>query len=253
MSENKTIALVTGASSGLGEEFCRQLAGRCDAIIAVARRSDRLAQLQEALGGETAVHAVQADLLTVEGVARTMEALRQKGPVNLLVNNAGFSPFGDFADEPIGRQRDMLTLHCDASITLARAALPYMLEQGKGAIINVSSLGSFLPGRKLAVYGGSKAFLNYFSLSLQQELEATGVGVQALCPGLVRTEIHEPMKAQGFDPDMFPEDMWMDAEDVVAASLAALDTGTVLVVPGEGNLALARMGLQSMLDALGGQ
>ena len=250
MSEQKTTALVTGASSGLGEEFCRQLAQRCDVIIAVARRRDRLESLAGELSGLAEVHVVEADLLTVEGVAHTMEMMRQKGPVDILVNNAGFSPYGSFIDAPIGEQRQMLDLHCDAAITLTRAALPFMRERGSGQVINVSSLGSFLPGPTLAVYGGSKAFLNYFSLSLQQELADTNIKVQALCPGLVRTEIHEPMKAQGFSPESFPDDMWMQAGEVVTASLQAMESDKVLVVPGEGNLALARMGLQGMLDAL---
>lgn len=251
MSEHKQTALVTGASSGLGAEFCRQLSRRCPVIIAVARRADRLEALRAELADHAEVHIVEADLLSVEGVARTVEALRQKGPVDILVNNAGFSPYGDFFDSDVGVQRDMLTLHCDATITLCRAAIPFMLESGGGNIINVSSLGAFLPGRKLAVYGGSKAFLNYFSLSLQAELTDTGVSVQALCPGLVPTEIHEPMKTQGFSPESFPEEMWMQAEEVVATSLAALDKDSVLVVPGENSKALARMGLQAMLDSLG--
>ncbi|PLW70011.1 SDR family NAD(P)-dependent oxidoreductase [Pseudohalioglobus lutimaris] len=251
MSEHKKTALVTGASSGLGAEFCRQLSAQCEVVIAVARRRERLEGLREELAGNTQVHVIEADLLSVEGLARTLEALRQKGPVDILVNNAGFSPYGDFAATEIGIQRDMLSLHCDASISLCRAAIPFMQELGGGHIINVSSLGAFLPGRKLAVYGASKAFLNYFSLSLQQELESTGITVQALCPGLVRTEIHEPMKAQGFDTEAFPDDMWMQSEDVVSASLAALGNGRVLVIPGEGSLALARMGAQATLDALG--
>ena len=251
MSEQKTTALVTGASSGLGEEFCRQLAQRCDVIIAVARRRSRLEALREELADSAEVHVVEADLLSVEGVAHTMEMLRQKGPADILVNNAGFSPYGEFIDLPIGGQRDMLDLHCDATITLTRAALPFMRERGRGHIINVSSLGSFFPGPTLAVYGGTKAFLNYFSLALQKEVAAAGIKVQALCPGLVRTEIHEPMKDQGFDPKMFSDDMWMQAADVVTASLDALDGDRVLVVPGEGNLTMARAGVQGMLDALG--
>ena len=218
MSEHKKTALVTGASSGLGAEFCRQLAAQCPVVIAVARRRDRLQDLRDELAGKAELHIVEADLLTVEGVAAALEALRQKGPVDVLVNNAGFSPFGNFADLEVGVQRDMLTLHCDTSISLCRAAIPFMQQLGGGSIINVSSLGAFMPGPKLAVYGGRKAMLNYFSLSLQQELEGSGIAVQALCPGLVRTEIHEPMKAQGFVAEAFPESMWMEADEVVAAS-----------------------------------
>ena len=98
MTGHKSTALVTGASAGLGVDFCRQLAERCDVIIAVARRRERLEQLAEELSGRAEVHPVEADLTTVEGVARTMEALRQQGPVDYLVNNAGFGTFGAFPD-----------------------------------------------------------------------------------------------------------------------------------------------------------
>ncbi|MEE4146940.1 MAG: SDR family oxidoreductase [Halieaceae bacterium] len=250
MTGHKSTALVTGASAGLGAEFCRQLAGRCDVIIAVARRDERLAQLAGELSGRAEVHPVAADLNTVEGVARTMEALRQKGPVDYLVNNAGFSTFGLFPDLGIEGQRDMVSLHIDASITLCRAAIPFMRERGRGHIINVSSVGAFLPSPGIAVYGASKAFLNFFSLSLQAELEGTGVEVQALCPGYTRTEFHLDLEQQGFRKSQVPEQMWMEASEVVAASLAALGSGKVLVVPGEGNAELARAGCQRLLDAL---
>jgi len=251
MSEQgKITALVTGASAGLGLEFCRQLAGRCDVIIAVARRVDRLQALADELSGQVEVHAIEADLNTVEGVARCMEVLRQKGPVDYLVNNAGFSTFGHFADLPIDGQRDMLSLHTDATITLCRAAIPFMRERGEGHIINVSSLGAFMPGKGLAVYGATKAFLNYFSLALQQELAGSGIEVQALCPGYIRTEFHDEMDSQSFDRDRIPDQMWLEAPDVVAASLAALGSGRVLVVPGENFQALAKMGLEGQLAAL---
>ena len=171
MTGHKTTALVTGASAGLGAEFCRQLAGRCDVIIAVARRGERLAQLAQELSDRAEVHSIEADLNSVEGVARTMEALRQQGPVDYLVNNAGFGTFGVFPDLDIQGQRDMVGLHIDASITLCRAAIPFMRERGRGHIINVSSVGAFLPGPGIAVYGASKAFLNFFSLALQAELD----------------------------------------------------------------------------------
>lgn len=250
MTGHKITALVTGASAGLGVDFCRQLAERCDVIIAVARRRERLEQLAEELSGRAEVHPVEADLTTVEGVARTMEALRQQGPVDYLVNNAGFGTFGAFPDLGIEGQREMVGLHIDASITLCRAAIPFMRERGSGYIINVSSLGAFLPSAGIAVYGASKAFLNFFSLALQAELEGSGIEVQALCPGYTHTDFHLDLERQGFSKGQVPQQMWMEAPDVVAASLAALGSGRVLVVPGEGNLELARAGCQRLLDAL---
>jgi short-subunit dehydrogenase len=250
MSETKVTALVTGASAGLGKEFCRQLAARCDVIIAVARRQDKLVELAGELAEVTEMHCLEADLATVEGVARTMEAIRQQGPVDYLVNNAGFGTYGNFDQLSIGSQRSMVSLHIDASITLCRAAIPYMRERGGGTIINVSSLGSFVPGKGMAVYGATKAFLNYYSLALQDELADTGIEVQALCPGFTRTEFHAPMERGGFDRKRIPEQMWMAADAVVSASLDALGSARVLVVPGEDNLGFAQFGLQQQLDNL---
>ena len=250
MSGHKVTALVTGASSGLGVEFCRQLAERCDVIIAVARRAERLEALARELAESTEVHCLKADLGTIEGVARTMEAIRQKGPVDYLVNNAGFSTYGHFAGLPIEDQRAMVNLHIDAAITLCRAAIPFMRELGAGNIINVSSLATFLPGKGLAVYGASKAFLNYYSQALQVEVAASGIEVQALCPGYIRTEFHDAMSEGGFDKTRIPGEMWMNADEVVSASLAALGGSQVIVVPGDSNRDLAVLGLQQQLSAL---
>lgn len=250
MSVRKITALVTGASAGLGAEFCRQLASRCDVIIAVARRRERLGALASELADAAEVRCLEADLGTIEGVARTMEAIRQQGPVDYLVNNAGFGTFGHFDRLSIESQRSMVSLHIDASITLCRAVIPFMRQLGGGTIINVSSLGTFVPGKGMAVYGATKAFLNYYSQALQAELAGTGIQVQALCPGFTRTEFHDPMAAAGFDRDRIPEQMWMTAEAVVEASLAALGSMQVLVVPGADNRRVARLGLQQQLDVL---
>ena len=250
MSEHKVTALVTGASAGLGAEFCRQLAPLCDVIIAVARRKERLEALASELSDSVEVHCIEADLGTVEGVARTMEALRQQGPVDYLINNAGFSTFGNFDQLPIDRQRDMVNLHIDACITLCRAAIPFMRELGGGSIINVSSVATFIPSKGMAVYGATKAFLNYYSQALQTELVGSGIEVQALCPGFTRTEFHDAMTVAGFDRSRIADQMWMNADAVVAASLAALGSGQVVVVPGEYNLDFAKAGLQQQLDQL---
>jgi short-subunit dehydrogenase len=250
MSGKKVTALITGASSGLGAEFCRQLAARCDVIIAVARRKERLEALADELAGTVEMHCLEADLESIEGVARAMEAIRQQGPVAYLVNNAGFGALGSFETSAIESQRSMVNLHIDTSITLCRAAIPYMRELGGGTIINVSSLGSFFSGKGMAVYGASKAFLNYYSQALQMELAGSGIEVQALCPGFTRTEFHDSMAQEDFDLKRIPEQMWMTAEAVVAASLGALGSGDVLVVPGEDNRNVARMSLQQQLDSL---
>ena len=214
MAEAKKVALVTGASSGLGAEYCRQLGRRCDTVIAVARRAGLLQSLADELAGVVEVHCLEADLRTVEGVARGLEAIRQKGPVHYLVNNAGFGTLGDFGEASIDAQRAMVDLHINATISLCRGAIPFMREQGGGAIINVSSLGSLGVGKGIAVYGATKAFLNYFSEALQAELVDAGIDVQALCPGFTRTGFHDAMHADDFDAGDIPESLWMSAEDV---------------------------------------
>lgn len=250
MSKENKVALVTGASSGLGAEFCRQLAPHCDVLIAVARRAERLESLAAELAGSAEVHCLEADLETIEGVAKTLEAIRQKGPVHYLVNNAGFGTVGRSDEVSIDRSRAMVNLHIDASLSLCQAAIPFMRERGAGAIINVSSLGSLVTGKGFAVYGATKAFLNYYSVALQEELAGTGIEVQSLCPGFTRTEFHDAH--ENFDRDRIPEQAWMTSEAVVADSLAALGSGRVLVVPGQHNQAIARAGLQGQLDALQG-
>ncbi|MFT7286345.1 MAG: short-subunit dehydrogenase [Halieaceae bacterium] len=244
-------ALVTGASSGIGEEFVRSLAGHCEHIVVVARRAERLEGLAASLASQCRVEALQADLASTEGQARVIEHIRQGPALDLLVNNAGFSTLGPFASSLLDRELEMLRLHQDATLALTRAALPGMIEAGHGAIINVASVAAFLQVPGVAVYGATKAFLLSYSRSLRAELAGSGVLVQCLCPGYTRTEIHSRDSFAGFDVSRVPGDMWMETDEVVAQSLQALAEDRWLVVPGEANRALAEKGLGELVDALG--
>ena len=256
-SENsKTIALVTGASAGIGAEFCRQLAPRCDVIIATGRREAPLKALATLLSADAEVHAITANLDTREGRATVIEALRQKGPVDYLVNNAGFSTLGKFDQVDIDAQQSMVDVHITATMALCRAAIPFMRERvaagaAPGGIINVSSLASFGPVPGAAVYSGTKAFLNLFSESLHQELADDGIPVQSLCPGYTRSEFHDRDAMADFDRTWVPDEAWMEAAEVVQQSLASLGQGPVVLVPGAHNLDSARKGLQRGLGKLG--
>jgi short-subunit dehydrogenase len=229
MSTGKTIALVTGASAGIGAEFCRQLAARCDVIIATGRREDRLQALAEELSDQVEMHTLAADLTTREGLTRVIEMLRQKGPVDYLVNNAGFGALGLFAETDLESQQQMTALHIDVTVALTRAALPFMQERGSGFVVNVSSLSAFNATAMVTVYGASKAFINHFSEGLQLELKDTGIKVQALCPGYTRSEFHGRDSMTGFSTDRVPDKIWMEASEVVAISLAALEGDEVIV------------------------
>ena len=250
MADSKYTALVTGASAGIGDAFCRELAERCDVIIAVARREERLLKLRAELAGQVEVHAIAADLTTVEGVTRSIEALRQLGPVGLLVNNAGIGVFGAFAEAELEMQLATTRLHIDATLALTRAALPFRRERGSGAIINVASVGAFFHPRDTAVYGATKAFLQSFSESLQLEVASSGIRIQCLCPGMTHTEIHDTPLFEGFDKSRVPAELWMEPVEVVQQSLAALAQEQVTVVTGEQNLAMVRVGLQATLDSI---
>jgi short-subunit dehydrogenase len=244
-------ALITGASAGIGAAYARQLAGSCDSMLIVGRRGDRLQALAEELAPSCRVATAAADLATLEGQARVVEAIRQGPPLDLLINNAGFSTLGPFAASDLDRETEMLHLHGDANLALTRAALPAMLGRDRGAIVNVASVAALLALPGVATYAATKALLLSFSRSLRAELADTGLRVQCLCPGYTRTEIHSRDTFAGFDVDRVPEEQWMSAEAVVEASLAALETDRWLVVPGEHNRQLMLKAARELGAALG--
>ena len=216
----------------------------------MARRGERLQELAEELADKAELHLVQADLTTVEGVTWAVEALRQKGPVDYLVNNAGFGTFGGFVATGLDTQQNMVRLHIDAPLELCRAAVPYMAELGGGYIINVASIGGFLPMKDTAVYSASKAFMISFSSSLQQEVVKQGTKIQCLCPGFTHTELHDLETRAGFEKSRVPQELWMDPAAVVRESLLGLSRESVLLIPGEVNADMVRSGLQAQLDSL---
>lgn len=227
-------ALITGASSGIGEVFARRLAAGGFDLALVARREERL----EALAAElAAAHGIQADVVAADlsddgGVQKVTRYIESHPDLTLLINNAGFGKRGKFAEADLEGQLDMIRVHIIATVTLARAALPGMIRRGGGAIINVSSVAAFFPAAGGATYSASKIYLNNFSEALNAELDGTGVKVQALCPGFTYSEFHDTPEYNDFDRKEIPGALWMSAEEVVDVSLAALATDKVIVVPG---------------------
>jgi hypothetical protein len=230
-------ALVTGASSGIGAGFVEALARRQWDLVLVARRRERLAEMAKRLRErqEIEVEIVAADLTEPADLARVVATIEASVP-DLLVNNAGMGSLGEFAGLDPAREMAQIQLNVAAPLRLARAALPGMIARGHGSIINVSSLAGFQPMPFNATYGASKAFVLSFSEALYEELRGTGVHVQALCPGFTRTEFQEQA---GMDASGVPGFAWMEVDEVVEASLHALERGELLCIPGSANRLLA--------------
>jgi short-subunit dehydrogenase len=225
-------ALVTGATAGIGAAFARRLAARGHDLVLVARDQARLEALAVELRERHAVRAeaLAADLSGDEGVERVVVRIAALPALALLVNNAGFGTAGALATAPAEVQERMLRLHVLAPMRLTRVALPGLLARRAGAVVNVSSVASFLYAAGSVNYCATKAYLTTFSEGLSAELAGTGVQVQALCPGFTRTEFHQRIGPAAGD---HPGWMWLTADAVVRASLAQLDRrGPVICVPG---------------------
>ncbi len=233
MARAGSAALVTGASSGIGAAFARQLARRGHGLILVARRRDRLEQLA---GELTRAHGVAAEVLVADlsedhGVASVESRIAAAPDLDLVVNNAGFGSRGRFWDGDDGLQDRMYRVHVIATMSLTRAALRAMVPRDRGAVINVSSVAGFAASPGGASYAATKAWMNVFTESLALELESAGshVKVQALCPGFTYSEFHDVI---GADRSRIPRSWWMNADEVAAASLRGLEQGRIYVIPG---------------------
>ena len=223
-------ALVTGASSGIGREIARVLAGRgCDLVL-VARRADRLAELAAEFGPDKTVEWIVADLATDEGVAEVSRRLAER-PVELLVNNAGVGSGGPFHQLPVADQARQVRLNSLALLELTGAALPSMVDAGHGGILNVSSIAGNQPLRGYATYGATKAFVTSFTESIAFELRGTGVHVTVVKPGYTDTEMSddEEVPAPG---TLQRRLLWLDADRVAREAVDAVEAGRLHCVPG---------------------
>jgi len=232
----KGIALITGASAGLGVDFARQLAATGSRLVLVARRKDRIEALAAELGN---ARAVALDLSEAGAAERLMADVAAHGErVELLVNNAGFGLAGRFAELDGRRQRQMIDLNCGALVELAHAVLPGMIERKSGAILNVASTAAFQPGPGMAVYFATKAFVLSFSEALHDEVQRHGVKVSCLCPGPTQTEFRQ---VSGFDPKGPIGKISADSASVVRAGLIGLERNKAVVVPGLSNKIIAQV------------
>jgi short-subunit dehydrogenase len=229
---SRGLAVVTGATAGIGREFAEQLARRGHDLLLVARDGNRLTQTASTLAAAhgVATEAFPADLTLDDDVTRLAERIAGSPGLTILVNNAGFGTRGKLVEGPPDLQVGMVRLHTLAPMRLTQAALPVMLRNRAGAVVNVSSVAGFIYSAGNANYCATKAYLTTFSEAVAAELAGTGVQVQALCPGFTRTEFHSRMAAV---PAQLPWYAWMTATAVVRHSLHCLDRGgPTICIPG---------------------
>ena len=226
------IALVTGASAGLGVEFARQLSKRGHRLVLAARRKERLEELAKELGN---ARAVAIDLSKSNASAKLMADIEDNGEtVDLLVNNAGFGLIGRFAKLDAKRERQMIDLNVGALTDLCRAVAPAMIERKSGAILNVASTAAFQAGPGMGVYFATKAFVLSLSEALHEELKPHGVKVSCLCPGPTRTEFGDVAGLKGDLGKVFDK-LAMDPATVVRLGLNGLDRNRAIVITGKLN------------------
>jgi short-subunit dehydrogenase len=251
----RPIALVTGASAGIGEALASQLAAAGHDLVLVARDRDRLEALAGTLERD---HGATAEVLAADLVDRdtlaTVEAriADPDRPVDLVVNNAGFGTVGRLHELPLGAEERMIDLNVLALVVLSHAAAAAMVPRARGGILNVASLGAFAPVPRMATYGATKAFVASFTQALHEELLGTGVRVTCLCPGFTRTEFQERAGVTGGGPSV----LWADAPAVARTGLAGLEKNRALVVHGalnQGVVALTKLSPAAIARKVSGQ
>jgi len=241
---NEKWAVITGASSGIGAEFARQLAERGYSQLLVARRGEIMNELASELMSKHGilVSVLPADLSKNDELLKVEKRIQEIETLELLVNNAGYGISGMFYTSELGKQLNMIQVHVVASVRLSRAALPGMINRHRGGVINVASLAGLVPTTNVT-YSATKAYLIVFSQALQNELEGSGLKIQALCPGFTYSGFHDTEELKNFRRSQIPKLLWMKADAVVSESLRAFDRGKVLCIPGRVNrltAALAR-------------
>jgi short-subunit dehydrogenase len=229
-------ALITGASAGIGREFARQLAGRAQSLILVARREQKLIELRDELRRahpNLIVDVQETDLADSVQLKKLITWLdREKIDVDLLINNAGLGDIGSFVTSDSRRNEQIMLVNIVALTSLIRHLLPQMIRRKHGGILNVSSSAGFLPIPGFAVYAASKAYVTSFSEALRAEVHRTGVSICTLCPGPVHTEFQEIAKRPEGPSETGPELVHVAPEQVVREALRALEAARPLVIPG---------------------
>jgi short-subunit dehydrogenase len=230
LTDMPSTALITGASSGIGRALAQQFAAHGYDLILVSRNSQ--ARDEVARSVSTRVHHLSADLSSPHAAAAVVEAARQLGPIDVVVNNAGFGLRGDFAELPLERQLEMIHLNVVALTELTRLLLPDMLARRRGGVLNVASTAAFQPGPLMAVYYATKAYVLSFTEAIAEEVSGSGLKVSCLCPGPTATGF--AAQARMTDTNVFAGAV-MEAGRVAQEGFDGWSAGQVTVVPGFSN------------------
>lgn len=233
-SSSRGLAIVTGASAGIGQELARELSRRGHPVLAVARRLDRLQALADELAkaGGAPVHPFSADLLDPDAPAKILARARELGGVHWLVNNAGIVAFGAFEATTVEQNVRQVRLNCEALVAMTHAVLPELISRKGGVILNVASLAGFQSTPFMTTYGATKAFVLSFTEGLYEEVRAHGISLTALCPGPVETELFE-VSAPGVKRHRVAGEL--SARETAIAGIDAAERGAVIHVPGAMN------------------
>jgi len=224
------LAVITGASSGIGAIYAHRLARRGYDLLLVARNRERMDELTKKLVADTGhnVEILAADLTDSNDLAKVERILREDPRITLLVNNAGMASTASLLNSDVAEMSRMISLNVYALTRLTYAAVPAFVERGSGTIINIASIVAIGPEILNGVYGGTKAFVLGFSQSLCKELTGTGVTVQVVLPGATATDL---WKKAGKPVELLPQEIVMPPEDMVDAALAGIDQGEFVTIP----------------------
>jgi len=236
MEPHHHTAVITGATSGIGNAFATELAKKGFDLIITGRRKEELLKVANALssGCGVRVKTFVGDLADPLNRLALCQMIQQAGEIEVLINNAGFGIDRPFHGNSIDEIRSMISTHILATSELTHIVLPGMMNRRKGTIINVSSLGTFTPGLTRSMYLSTKSFVHYFTVSLFMEVRSFGIKVQSLCPGLTRSDFHRDLQNEEMEKK-FRLLKFMTPEEVVFQSLKALKKDRVLCIPGAVN------------------
>lgn len=231
------IALITGASSGIGAEFARQLASQKFDLILIARRKEKLEQLSKELQKEFSikVEIIVGDLSRLEDNHKIISKIKEIDNLDVLINNAGYGINNTFLQIDVTEHIDMINVHFTSAVMFCHAAIPIMIKRKRGVIINTSSTAAVHKSLMSVMYTSTKTALTVFSEVLQEKVKNFNVHIQSLCPGFTYSEFHDTDSMRGFQRSWFPKESWMDSEEVVRLSLEAVKVGDVIFVPGDLN------------------